>query len=659
MMIYLLFGLILMFGIFLSPGRFQYFVMLFIQLIILCLSSIVAFQSFNDPNPIIINLFELQGREINLMVDKLSGFFIFIINFTVLTGALYARGYLLPFHRKKTKTEMAWHYFNFLVLYISMLMVVMIREGFSFLIFWELMSVSTFFLIVFESDKSENVKAGIKFLLQMHVALFILIISFFISSFATDQNFGFDNLTIYFKEYSPFPLFLLFFIGFGVKAGFIPLHTWLPHAHPSAPSHVSGIMSGVMIKMGIYGIVRVLTYIHTELIQIGIFILIISVISGIVGVTIAIVQHDFKRLLAYHSIENIGIIGIGIGIGVIGLGINNPVLASLGFAGGLLHVLNHSLFKSLLFYSAGSIYQMTHIRNIELLGGLMKKMPLTALFFLLGAMAISGLPPFNGFISEFLIYIGLFINLSSEDLGLSFLLLGSVVALVVIGGLAIYCFTKVFSIIFLGNPRSESEILAKEVPKSMLVPKFLISFLIIIIGVCPVLILKPLSLVTGIFVEDISILQNMSGSFSSFSLVFGLLLLFIFLIWVLKLKLSRKKNHSIETTWGCGYTGGIPSVHQYTATSYAGYVSFKAKLLVGIKKKFKKIEKENIFPDETKYETHNSDIFEDNLVINPVKKLFLFMEKIAVLQTGNIQHYLLYAILFVVVISLLTIFKII
>ena len=218
---------------------------------------------------------------------------------------------------------------------------------------------------------------------------------------------SFDSLPTYFANSSNWPLFLLFFIGFAIKAGFMPLHTWLPEAHPAAPSHVSGVMSGVMIKMGIYGIFRVVLATQSDLLIIGVLLLAVSLISGLLGVIYAILQHDLKRLLAYHSIENIGIIGIGLGLGIIGKATNNQMLMLLGFSGALLHTLNHSLFKSLLFFNAGSVYLAAKIRDIEKCGGLMKTMPYTALLFLLGSIAICGLPPFNGFISEYLIYFGM------------------------------------------------------------------------------------------------------------------------------------------------------------------------------------------------------------------------------------------------------------
>jgi len=653
-------GLLLLgFAIFLVPKQLQYYLMLSLQLGMIAISGYLALKVFATHQTTEYKLFELFGNEVVMVIDSLSAFFIIVINLTVLTGALYAKGYLAPYKASKTKTEMSWHFFHFFLLHFSMLLVATLREGLSFLFFWELMSVAAFFLILFESEKPEIRAAGLKFLIQMHIAFVFIIIAFLISSLSTGEQIGFESLSTYFASQKAFPLFVLFFIGFGIKAGFIPLHTWLPHAHPSAPTHISGVMSGVIIKMGIYGIARVLTYVHTDLLAIGTLILMVSVVSGIMGVVIAIVQHDFKRLLAYHSIENIGIIGIGLGLGVIGLAIENSVLATLGFAGGLLHVLNHSLFKSLLFYTSGSVYQQTHTRNIEYLGGLMKKMPATAMFFLIGAVAICGLPPFNGFVSEFFIYSALFKSLYGNSLLFSLLLLGAIVALVIIGGLAVFCFTKIFSIVFLGNPRSTKTQHSTEVSNDMLLPKYIAAFFIIAIGMFPFLLIEPLSLVAGIYVANTSALQNMSGTLSGISISLTVLVVMVAALWFIKLKVTAHKPKAIEPTWGCGYTGANAALHQYTATSYTGYIQKKAKLIVGVKKNFTPLEKDDIFPSPAKFETHSSDVLEDNFVSKPIDKLFWFLDRIAVFQTGNIQHYLLYAIVFVIIISLLSLFNII
>src|SRR5258708_7607985 len=281
-----------------------------------------------------------------------------------------------------------------------MIQVVSMRDGISFLTSWEMMSLSSFLLVIFEGDKEATLKTGINYLVQMHVG-FICILLAFLLVFRANGQFGFDALADYFASHDNLWIFLLLFTGFGIKAGFVPLHSWLPHAHPAAPSHVSGIMSGIMIKMGLYGILRVLTHVQTDFMTIGLFVLTISIITGLTGILYAIFQHDLKKILAYSSIENIGIIGIGIGIATIGKEMNNDVLSFLGLAGALFHIMNHAFYKSMLFYTAGNVYFATHTRDQNHLGGIIQQMPKTGLLFLLGSIAIYVIPAFNAFISAF------------------------------------------------------------------------------------------------------------------------------------------------------------------------------------------------------------------------------------------------------------------
>lgn len=653
-------AIILTLALFAIPKKFQYYFGLFLHLIILGVTGFWAVKAlFFSATDLIFSFIPFSVNILKLQIDKLSAFFILVINFTSLTGIIYAKGYLKPYFEKKNKTEFAFHFFNFLWLHISMLLVTMFRDAMAFLVIWEIMSLSSFFLVIFESEKKETIKIGIKYLIQMHIGVVFLMIGFFWASVQSGADLSFDGLSVYFANHNPLPVFLLFFIGFGIKAGFIPFHSWLPHAHPAAPSHVSGVMSGVMIKLGIYGILRVLLYIHHDLLNIGLLILIISLISGLIGVTLAIVQHDVKKLLAYHSIENIGIIGIGIGLGVIGIAVNIPVLAVLGLAGGILHILNHSLFKSLLFYTAGSVYNQTHTRNIEQLGGLIKKMPKTAFFFLLGALAISGLPPFNGFISEFLIYSGMFKSLQTADLFTDITLLFSFSGLAIIGGLAIFCFTKVFSIIFLGTPRSPKTQNAHEVERSMIIPDFLIGFMIIIIGLAPVIFIRPLANIVSIYTNEITFITQLIPTLNKISLSSGIFITIIGLLWILRA--WQQKRHSVKpgATWGCAYTGSNPALHQYTATSYADNFRELSSKIVNVKKEFSEFSEVEIFPQKRDFETHSSDIFEDNLITKPTSKMLLFLEKIAVFQTGKIQHYLLYSLVFITLIALLTLFNLI
>lgn len=646
-------------ALFFLPKQFQYYYNLLLHLVIIAVSGIWAVKSLLISSGLTLPFIPFMGDILSIEIDQLSAFFILVINLTVFTGIIYAKGYLQPYLHKKSKTEMAWHFFNFIWLHISMLLVVSIRDALPFLMIWEIMSMSSFFLVIFETEKQETIKIGIKYLIQMHIGVVFLMIAFIIAYVNTGAELSFDGLSVYFALHNPFGLFLLFFIGFGIKAGFIPLHSWLPHAHPAAPSHVSAVMSGVMIKMGIYGILRVLMYIHHDLFSIGLFILIMSLISGITGVSLAIVQHDVKKLLAYHSIENIGIIGIGIGLGVIGIAEDIPVLAALGFGGGILHILNHSLFKSLLFYTAGAVYKQTHTRNIEQLGGLIKKMPKTALFFLLGALAISGLPPFNGFISEFLIYSGIFKALHAADLFTDIVLMFSFAGLAVIGGLALFCFTKVFSVIFLGNARSSKVEHVSEVNSSMLISDFIIGFIIIIIGFIPVLFVRPLYQIISLFSVETGAINQILPALNCIGLSSGIFIIIIGILYLLRSFQQKHQTIKQNTTWGCAYKSDNPTLCQYTATSYADNFRELSSKIVNVKKDFKDFDETEIFPKSRNFETHSGDIFEDNLITAPGNKLLVWLEKIAVFQTGKIQHYLLYALLFLVLIFLLTYFNLI
>lgn len=594
-------------------------------------------------------------KSISLTVDRLSAFFIIVINITVLVGLLYARGYLKQYCNSKTSLRFSIHYFSYLWLYLSMVLVVMIRDGLSFLIVWEVMALSSFLLVIFDAEDTTIMKTGISYLIQMHVGMFFLMIAFLIVGRETGEM-SFDALQRYFTGNSNLLLFILFFTGFGIKAGFIPFHTWLPQAHPAAPSHVSGVMSGVMIKMGIYGILRVLLFVQYELLQIGVLILVFSLISGILGVMMAIVQHDLKRLLAYHSIENIGIIGIGIGLGVIGLATGNNILCLLGFSGGLLHVLNHSLFKSLLFFNAGSVYLATHTRNIEQLGGLMKKMPYTSILFLVGSLAICGLPPFNGFISEYLIYLGMFKSLSTASLYQSIAILGSIAGLSLIGGLAIFCFTKAFGIVFLGLPRSEKASLAAEVSRDMIFPQFISVAIIVLIGIASSWFVRPVFgiIAEGFGLTDIYITAESSvSSLSQISIISGMFILIVAILLVYRHYHLKSKVVAYGPTWGCGYTAGSPK-QQYTATSYAYNYNHLAKPVLQTEKMMQEIREDEIFPSGRTFKSSGDDIFRKLLIDRPVDLVSGLLKRIAMMQTGRIQHYILYAFIFMLVVLMLT-----
>jgi formate hydrogenlyase subunit 3/multisubunit Na+/H+ antiporter MnhD subunit len=642
-----------------SPKRYLYLITTALSLSLSFVTSYFAFKTFGIPEALRMNLIAFDRFEISFVIDKLSAFFILVINFTVLTSLVYANGYLKPYIPKKTKLETGLHYFAFFWLQASMLGVVMLRDALGFLTFWELMSLSSFVLVMFESEKKENLKTGLNYLIQMHIAFVFILAAFLIAYSATGSDFGFESLEQYFFEHKAILLFSLFFIGFGIKAGFIPFHSWLPYAHPSAPSHISAVMSGVMIKMGIYGILRVLTYINFQLETIGIFILAFSLVSSVFGILTAAFQHDYKKLLAYCSIENIGIIGIGIGIGVLGLAYSLPLMANLGFAGALLHILNHSLFKSLLFFSAGNVYSQTHTRNMEFLGGLGKKMPATSAAFLIGAAAISGLPPFNGFISEFLIYSGLFRSLHDADITGATIILVVFTVMAIIGGLSIFGFTKLHGVVFSGSPRSESAQHAKEVSKIMLIPQFVIIVIMLIIGLVPSILLSPLSQIVDQFTgSSIEIVQS-GQVLSKISLVFILFMGFVSILLLLRYLYYKKQTPDTDSTWGCGYTGADTATHQYTSSSYSSSLSHIAYRFVNRKRKYRSIPDDEIFPESRSFLSKTADVLETYLISRPVRRLMLFFERIAVFQTGKIQHYLLYALIFIFLVICLSWFNLI
>lgn len=582
-------------------------------------------------------------------VDALSGWFIILINFTLVTGAIYGFNYMK--HYRDRTSDITIHCLAFIVVQFALIGICCVQNGFLFLLFWELMALSVFVLVIFEHEKPDTIKAGINYIVQSHLSIVFIMLGFIYVAYKTG-SYGFDAIVQFTRQQSTLAgtaLFLCFFIGFAIKAGFVPFHTWLPYAHPAAPTHVSGIMSGVVIKIGIYGIFRMLLLIKTDYTTIGYIILFISTFTGIYGVMLATIQHNLKKLLAYHSIENIGIIGIGIGLGCIGLGESNKWMAILGFSGALLHTLNHSLFKSLLFFSSGNVYQATGTLNIEHLGGLVKKMPHTAFLFLAAAIAICGLPPLNGFISEFLIYGGIYNWLYSANLISLITISFTLVGLVLIGGLAMLCFTKAFSIVFLGNRRSDQSSESIERGFWQLFPMYLAGLMMAVIALFPSFFLRvlvePVNLYTHNVVFNLNLLKV--GAIDSLMVINWLFLgfvLFIFVIITVRRRITRKRATESELTWGCGYTM-TGSRQQYTASSFVRSYVKLAKPVLDIEKKDEEIQE--IFPKAKSYETDTYDKIERILIDKPLMLISKISDLFLFLQNGRLQRYILYGIIFV------------
>ena len=650
-------AIIMSFAVFFIPKKWQYLFGLMLHLDVIIATSMLALDALTGASAQSPALFYLLGNPIYLVVDGLSAFFVLIVNFTILTGVLYAGGYLKPYAEKKLKADMALHYFSFLWFHISMLLVCTVRDGLAFLIVWEIMSLSSMMLVIFDHQNPKTLKAGINYLVQMQLSITFLAIGF-IWVYAETGSFGFDAFLTYFGSNSNIWLFLIFFTGFGIKAGFVPLHTWLPHAHPAAPSHVSGVMSGVIVKLGIYGIFRVVSYLKADFLLLGEIVVSISVLTGLYGILNAAIRRDFKQMLAYCTIENIGIIGIGIGLGLMGLGNGSAVLYYLGFGGALLHVLNHSLFKSLLFYSAGSVYQQTHTRDMDKLGGLIRQMPNTAILFLIGALAIGGLPPFNGFVSEFVLYCGLLEGLKSSDISQITLLVFTLAGLSIIGGISVLTFTKTFGTIFLGSERQPLHHKPTEVPLIMLIPQYLIVAVMLSVAFFPQFYLNAIvnllaDMGNGRIPMPASGLSGYSKSIANINLYFLLLMAIMAVSWFARSLVLRNRSVKMETTWGCAYLAPNSRM-QYTGKSFSKSLSKMFNFILVEEKKYQELRPGEIFPGNRKHRSLYHDFFENRLIIFITHQLIYAVNYFKFIQNGRVQSYVWYGIVFMLTIFVLT-----
>jgi hydrogenase-4 component B len=581
---------------------------------------------------------------LSFTLDSLSAFFLIPIFVVCPLAALYSFHYM---GKESQRGRIGVNSFFFTLLIISMALVATADNIISFALAWECMSLSSFFLVMHEYQKEATRKAGyIYFIFTQSGALFIFAALALVYSYT--GSYAFSSLADLPANIKLF-VFFLAMVGFGSKAGIFPLHMWLPHAHPAAPSHISGVMSGVMIKMGVYGIIRFYVLLDVTELVFGQTVLVSGMVSGILGVVYALGKTDLKKILAYSSVENIGIILIGSGIGMIGIASGDMVMASFGFAGSLLHVLNHSIFKTLLFLGAGAVIQKTGTGNINQLGGILKRMPTTGKGFLAGAVSISGLPPFNGFISEFLIYYGAFHGLTLNGSTFVFVML-AILALSLIGGLAVSCFSRVVGIVFLGEPRTAKAEGALESGLSMTLPMTLLAVSCLAIGVFPepfvqvvFMGLKSFKTLTPVGTEEVAVV---AGNLAMAARVF--VAIFVFSV-VLRKLFYRKKQINRGPTWGCGFTQ--PTVRmQYTGTSFSMSIVDFFRPFVQIKASYSDINR--IFPGRTNYETRVDDIAETTLVDRIVSPLVYMLGKLRWIQHGHIQLYIGYIIVTIVVLLL-------
>ncbi len=510
--------------------------------------------------------------------DSLTSFFYLILGIAIVAISFYGPGYV-----KHNNDEE--HPFAVLGLFsglfiAGMLLVLLADDAFFFMIAWELMSVTSYFLVAFKHENSANRRAAFIYLIMAEVGAIAIILAFgVLASFA--DTFTFDALrSAHLSTTWASIAFAFAFLGFGMKAGLIPVHVWLPEAHPVAPSHISALMSGVMLKVAVYGFIRF----NYDLLgniqwQWGFIVLVIGSASAVLGVLYAIMQHNLKRLLAYHSVENIGIIFIGLGLSMIFLGTGHPQLAVVALVAALFHTLNHAIFKSLLFLGAGSILQETGENNIERMGGLIHTMPRVAFLFLIGCMAISALPPLNGFASEWLTFQAALQAGVLESGVLRSLIPVSAASLALAAALAAACFVKVYGTIFLGQPRTRRSAKARKIEdKGMLVGMGFLAGLCFVFGIFPGVMIDALNNVAGqllgqslpkeavtnwLWLAPVSAHQ---ASYAAPFVLLGVLIAGGISYWYLHRDPAMKLRHS--EAWDCGF-GGLTPRMQYTSTAFS------------------------------------------------------------------------------------------
>ncbi len=565
-------------------------------------------------------------------IDLLSAAFLIVVLVPGLASALYGVRALRSARAHGSNAARLLFAFEL----AALALVVTARAVVPFLIAWEVMAVLAYFLVTFEHERAEVRRAGLVYLVATHAGTLALLALF--ASWAGPSGGGSLSFDALAARAGSLPaggalVLCLALFGFGLKAGLVPLHFWLPDAHASAPSHVSGLMSGVVIKMGIYGLIRVVSLLAAPPAWWGWLVLALGAVSAVLGVLWALAQHDLKRLLAYHSVENIGIILMGLGAGVLGVTYRVPLVAVLGFAGAILHTLNHALFKTLLFLGAGATYHATGTRDLDRLGGLARRMPLTWITFLIASVAIVGLPPLNGFVSEWVVYRALVGGVTSA--GPIRLSLVGVAALALVGGLALASFAKVCGIVFLGAPRSADAARGHEPAPGLLAPMFGLAAACVLIGLAPGLAVGP-ALAVGASVARVGV--ETAGSeipqavtrIGLLSLTVVTLLALGSLVWG---ALRRRRPIAQAATWGCGYALSNARM-QYTASSFAAPLLAAYGPLAGVHET----------RSRTAFHSHAREIVLESAILPVWAGVRGALWRLRPIQHGRLWVYLLYLI---------------
>jgi hydrogenase-4 component B len=603
----------------------------------------------------------------HIRFDTLSAFFAVVIGLLSLFVSIYSIGYVRKYIDHRPATTLIIFYCLFIA---AMFMVILADDALFFLFSWEIMAGSSYFLVVFEHENEENRKAAFLYIVMTHIGALAILLSFGVMAGFSGAS-GFSGYTFdamrqaHLSSGWASAVFLLSLFGFASKAGVIPLHVWLPEAHPAAPSNVSALMSGVMLKTAIYGMIRVIyDLLHVFPWWWGAIVLTLGLLSAVMGVLYALMQHDLKRLLAYHSVENIGIILIGLGLSMIFMAFNLPLLAALALIACLYHTINHALFKGLLFMGAGAVLHATGKKNMEEMGGLIHKTPYTAALFLIGCIAISALPPLNGFVSEWLTFQAFILAPSLPAPLIKLLIPMGAALLALTGALAAACFVKAFGVTFLGRWRGEDGSEIHEAGLSMKIGMGLAALSCLLLGIFPVTFIDWMDIIAQKFTGGqiassagqygwmwLTPISAAQASYSGIT-VFAVITTTFLTVYIF-LHVRKKKIHKVPI-WDCGF-GKLSSKMQYTATSFSMPLRRIFGYLFLITEKTEKLsgKAHRVFPTEIHHFLNIEDRVWKLLYEPVIKANFWFARQAGKLQRGHIQEYLIYT--FITIIFLLVV----
>jgi hydrogenase-4 component B len=592
--------------------------------------------------PVGLDLSHFSPFSFQLSLDRLSGFFLFI----VCAVSIPAVSFSLPYVAQHYEKSRAVWYWSLLPLFLlSMTVVVTAATVFAFFLGWELMTVLSAALIYLEGDSEERRRNIFLYLITMHAGA-ALVISAFLLFAPRAPSLDFASIRTAAGAMAvpeKTAIFLLAFFGFGTKAGIIPLHVWLPRAHPIAPTPVSALMSGIMLKTAVYAFLRfVFDFLSGGPAWGGYLLLVAGGISAVLGILYALFENDLKRLLAYSSIENVGIIYLAMGAAMICMKNQAPVYAALALLAALIHSLNHAIFKNLLFLGAGAIHSRTHSLKLNDLGGLLKLMPMSGTFFLIGCVSIAGLPLFNGFIGEWIVFQSFLAGGKLSGPIAQVVIPLAAGALALTSAVAAACFVNVFGAAFLGRPRSPEIRPSSEVSLSMLLPQGLLATACLVVGLMPMLLIRPLWSVVETLIpgSNFDSVARIGSSIQAMAVVVLLAATATLAVRFLTRVVVRS-----SPTWGCGLAA-LTARMQYTATSFSKPLRTVFATVYRAERKLEVSPAEKLyFPEAISYQSTRTVSYEKLLYRPVVNSILAAAQQLRRLQTGNIQWYLLYIFL--------------